>query len=178
MTGRHTALATLAFGALALAGTASLAQDIAPIPGEDVIVGQWKTRTNAEIRVERCAEAYYCGYIAKAVVPEELYRQHKDAIDAMGGNFTDQNNKDPALRNRPVLGLQIMVVEKRSSTYEGELYNPEDGNIYGGKIEVLDPNKLRVNGCVAFNLICLGEDWVRTVAEVPAVPAPGAAPAN
>jgi len=118
----------------------------------------------------------FCGNISKIVVPEDIYKQNKQAIDSIGAtNFTDAMNKDPKLRTRPILGLQILTLHPsdKPKIFNGQIYNPQDGNTYSGYVEVLGPNKIRLNGCILYNIICKGEDWTR-VAE-PAPLEPGAA---
>ena len=88
--------------------------------------------------------------------------------------FTDIRNKDPELRNRPMLGLQILTLlpSTKPNIYDGEIYNPEDGNTYSGYVEMTGADVARLNGCVLFNVICRGEDWYRAApTEMPA-PAP------
>jgi uncharacterized protein (DUF2147 family) len=82
-------------------------------------------------------------------------------------SFTDYNNKDPLLRSRPMLGLQILTLRPGSKPgiYDGEIYNPQDGNTYSGYVEMLSLDQARLNGCVLFNVICRGEDWVRVPPE-------------
>ena len=68
------------------------------------------------------------------------------------------------LRSRTILGLQILTLHPKKDQpkiFDGEIYNPQDGNTYSGYIEVLGPDKIRLNGCILYNIICKGEDWVR-----------------
>lgn len=128
------------------------------------IVGVWQTQLQSEVTISRCDEGY-CGRISKVVVPEHyLQGSNGTAIEAMRPeDFFDYNNKDPLLRGRPVLGLQILTLTPtdKPNIYNGEIYNPEDGNTYSGYMEVLGPDRVRLNGCVLFNVICRGEDRVR-----------------
>jgi uncharacterized protein (DUF2147 family) len=128
------------------------------------IEGVWQTQLRSEITISRCPEGY-CGRISKVIVPERyLQGSNGAAIEQMRPeDFFDYNNKDPQLRDRPILGLQILTLTPtdRPNIYDGEIYNPEDGNTYSGYMEVLGPDKVRLNGCVLFNVICRGEDWVR-----------------
>jgi uncharacterized protein (DUF2147 family) len=134
------------------------------------IEGVWLTAAKSEMTVVSCPEGY-CGSITKIVVPADIYKQNKAAIDAMGAtSFTDEMNKDPALRGRPILGLQILTLHSgdKPKIYDGEIYNPQDGNTYSGYVEVLGPNKIRLNGCILYNIICKGEDWTRVPQQAPA----------
>jgi uncharacterized protein (DUF2147 family) len=154
--------AAIAFAAAVQAAAAAPAVSSAPAAGS-AIEGVWLTAAKSEITVAPCPDDY-CGAITKIVVPDDLYQQNKAAIDAMGAtSFKDQMNKDPALRSRPILGLTILKLHPgdKPQIYDGEIYNPQDGNTYSGYIEVLGPNKIRLNGCILYNIICKGEDWTR-----------------
>lgn len=168
--------------ALLLLAAAAMAQTAAAAPGTSApsqtspisaIEGVWLTAAKSEITVAPCPDDY-CGSITRIVVPDDIYKQNKQAIDAMGAtSFKDQMNKDPALRDRPILGLQILKLHPSSKPkiFDGEIYNPQDGNTYSGYIEVLGPNKIRLNGCILYNIICKGEDWVRVPQPDPAAAA-------
>lgn len=125
--------------------------------------GVWLTAAKSEMTVVPCPEGF-CGSITKIVVPKDVYQQNKAAIDALGATqFTDMMNKDPALRERPILGLKILTLHPgaKPKIFDGEIYNPQDGNTYSGYVEVLGADKIRLNGCILYNIICKGEDWTR-----------------
>ena len=142
------------------------------------IEGVWRTALASEVTIATCPEGF-CGYLTKIIVPEGLLSgPEAEAAAAMGPEqFFDDRNKDPALRSRPMLGLQILTLRQgdRPSIYDGEVYNPEDGNSYSGYMEMIGPDLVRLNGCVLFNVVCRGEDWVRVPPEVvaPSAVAPG-----
>jgi uncharacterized protein (DUF2147 family) len=149
------------------------------------IEGVWLTAAKSELTVAPCPDGF-CGSITKIVVPEDLYKQNKAAIESMGGadNATDVMNKDPSLRGRPILGLQILTLHagNKPQIFDGSIYNPEDGNTYSGYVEVLGPDKIRLNGCILYNTICKGEDWTRVPDPEPeaadAAPTTGKKPAS
>jgi uncharacterized protein (DUF2147 family) len=128
-----------------------------------LIEGVWLTDTKSEMTIAPCAEGY-CGYISKIVVPDEIAAKYGDELDAIGNNFTDYNNKDPQLRDRPIQGLQILTLRGGNNPwyFEGEIYNPEDGNVYAGSVEVLGPDSLRLKGCVMY-VLCQEQEWTRVV---------------
>lgn len=168
-------VASLCFAATLLAGNMAFAASPAPEPAQPTspIEGVWLTAAKSELTVAACPDGF-CGSITKIVVPDDLYKQNKAAIDSMGGadRATDVMNKDPTLRSRPILGLQILTVHpgNKPQIFDGTIYNPEDGNTYSGYIEVLGPDKIRLNGCILYNIVCKGEEWTR-------VPEPEAADA-
>jgi uncharacterized protein (DUF2147 family) len=123
---------------------------------------------NSEVTIAACPEGF-CGTLSNIVVPTEgLSAEELAAAQAIPpGSFTDQRNKDPNLRNRPMLGLQILTLRPSDEPHvlDGDIYNPQDGNTYSGYIEMLGPDLVRLNGCVLFNVVCRGEDWVRVIPE-------------
>ena len=126
-----------------------------------VIEGVWLTSTKSEMTIARCVEGY-CGYISKIVVPDHIIAKYGDDLKAIGTNYTDYNNKDPRLRDRPIQGLQILTLRRGSDPrlYEGEIYNPEDGNVYAGSVQVLGPNRIKLKGCVLY-VLCQEQEWRR-----------------
>jgi len=148
---------------LGLAGVIQAAL-VTAVSAQSVIEGTWLTVSKSEITIEACAPVH-CGRISKIEVPPEIVAKYGDDLAALEGNFTDQLNKDPALRTRPILGLQILTLTPTENpwVYDGEIYNPQDGNTYSGYVEVLGADKLKLNGCVLYNIICQGEEWVRII---------------
>ena len=129
-----------------------------------IIEGVWRAQLQSEITIEPCAFGY-CGYLTRIVVPEDILSDEEAAAAATmrPEQFFDDRNEDPALRNRPMLGLHMLTLRpgERAAIFDGEVYNPQDGKTYSGYVEVLGPDALRLNGCVLYNVICRGEDWVR-----------------
>lgn len=136
----------------------------APAP----IEGVWRTQLQSEITINPC-EGGYCGHLSHIVVPEGMLSgAEAEAAAAMAPeDFFDYRNEDPALRDRPMLGLQILTLwqGKEAYIFDGEIYNPEDGKTYSGYVEMVGPDTLRLNGCVLFNVVCRGEEWTRVPAE-------------
>ena len=139
----------------------------APLPASP-IEGVWRTLLLSEVTIGACPEGF-CGYLSKIVVPEGMLSgaEAEAAATMRPEDFFDHRNKDPALRSRPMLGLKILTLRQGSQPYvfEGEIYNPEDGNTYSGYMELLGPDLVRLNGCVLFNMVCRGEDWARVPPE-------------
>ncbi|RUT28513.1 DUF2147 domain-containing protein [Arsenicitalea aurantiaca] len=131
---------------------------------QSVLEGVWMTVSQSELTIAPCPEGY-CGHISRIVVPEHIIAQYGSDVVAMESSFTDALNKDPALRNRPIMGLRILTLRpgRQAHIFDGEIYNPEDGNTYSGYVEVLGPDVLKLNGCILYNIICRGEEWVRIV---------------
>ncbi|WP_052951450.1 DUF2147 domain-containing protein [Devosia soli] len=163
---RGTANGVLALAAwLGFAG-AALAQVEAPqfpFPPSP-IEGVWRAQLLSEVTIEVC-ELGYCGFLTKIVVPSEGLSAEEAAAAAQMSpdHFFDQRNEDPALRSRPMQDLQLLTLRPsdKPTIFDGEIYNPQDGKTYSGYVELTGPDTMRLNGCVLYNVICRGEDWVR-----------------
>jgi len=107
--------------------------------------GVWLTKDSAEITIKRCGQNY-CGIVSRPAKP----------------GLRDIRNPDPSLNGRPILGMPLLKVNKTMTkgVLPGELYNPLDGKMYQGSVQLKTSNKLRVRGCV-LRVFCLHEDWVR-----------------
>lgn len=129
-----------------------------------VITGTWLTQSKSHITIEACEEGF-CGHISKIVIPQYIIDKYGSDVIAAQGNFTDVLNKDPSLRSRPIHGLQILILNGQSAPnrYEGQIYNPENGETFSGFVEIQGSDNIRLSGCVLFNLICMGEDWTRVI---------------
>ena len=75
----------------------------------------------------------------------------------------DVNNPDPEKRSRPVEGVVIMNSAQKTGqdTWEGQLYNTQNGKTYTGVITVQGPKTLELEGCVLGGLLCQGVTWSR-----------------
>jgi uncharacterized protein (DUF2147 family) len=142
-------------GSMAIAPAAS---------AQSVIEGIWLTPQQSEMTISACVEGF-CGFISKIVITEETRAKYGDALESVE-SYTDYNNKDPNLRHRPIEGLQILTLRQGADPwhYEGEIYNPEDGNVYAGYLEVRGPDSMMLKGC-ALMVLCLEQEWPRVGAE-------------
>ena len=111
--------------------------------------GLWQAQDGATVRVTSCGQGV-CAIMASA----------KSKIDpSTGVSWTDKNNPDPAKRGRPLVGVQVFaMVPDGAGKWSGQLYNVENGQTYPGHIVEVDPNTIRVEGCVG---ICGGQDMRR-----------------
>ena len=105
------------------------------------------------IRIEKCGSqlTHVCGYLVWI-----------KANPADGGKTKlDSRNPDAAKRTRPLLGHQLIMGLSlaKDDTYQGLIYNNEDGKSYSVTI-YLEESVLKVKGClVAF--LCKTETWTR-----------------
>jgi uncharacterized protein (DUF2147 family) len=110
--------------------------------------GQWRTpERGGLIEVSQC-DGGLCGKI----------------LGGSGGNAqdqTDRNNKNPALRSRPLLGMYIFRGLKPSGgSWKGSIYNPNDGGTYAATVSLKSPGELVVKGCLVWPL-CKTQVWAR-----------------
>ena len=71
------------------------------------------------------------------------------------------HNPDPALRNRPLVGVAVLssLVPEGPGRWSGRLYNIDNGQSYSGRPLEIDPRTIRVEGCAIG--ICGGQNMVR-----------------
>ncbi|WP_036048970.1 DUF2147 domain-containing protein [Bradyrhizobium sp. Tv2a-2] len=84
----------------------------------------------------------------------------------------DTNNPDASKRNRPTLGMPILLDMKRkpgAERWEGQVYNAKDGQTYSSTITPADANHLEIQGCV-LGFLCGGETWTRVAPPIPSSP--------
>ena len=84
--------------------------------------------------------------------------------DAEGLPLVDLKNPDPALRARPLLGLQILRGLRRTgvdSWEDGEIYNPDDGESYRVQMSIQDDGALRVRAYVLVPAFGETQIWTR-----------------
>ena len=128
-----------------LAGTAAFANDI---------VGLWKA-DESRVEIYACGDLV-CGRIAELDEP----------FDQEGNEKLDSNNPDPALRSRPILGMDLVAGFSRdgkSKWVGGTIYDPRDGKTYKCVMHLQRDGSLKVRGYVGIPL--LGKTVVRTRAE-------------
>ena len=78
---------------------------------------------------------------------------------ASADTTTDTQNPDPALRGRPLVGLQLLSSFERGRNrwQAGTIYDPESGKTYKSRLRRRDDGMLEVQGCIAF--ICQTQRW-------------------
>lgn len=67
-----------------------------------------------------------------------------------GSAKIDKYNKNPALRNRPLMGLSVLSNMKSTGdgAWSGSIYNADDGRTYNATM-TLSGNTMKLKGCVA-----------------------------
>lgn len=129
-----------------LAGSSALAQPAGNSPSD--FTGEWLVAKEiARIRIVNCDDRLW-GVVSWEARPG-----------------TDTKNPDQRLRNRPTLGMPILLgmMRTKPNQWDGQIYNSEDGRTYSANISLADPNTLKVQGCV-LGFLCGGENWSRFAA--------------
>jgi uncharacterized protein (DUF2147 family) len=128
--------------AFAFASTAALAAS----PAE----GLWQTETNGgQVQIYECGPAL-CGKLVTS-----------NGIKADPG-MKDTKNKDASLRGRPLKDL-LMLQGFTGGPAEwkgGSVYKADDGRTYKGSMKLLNPNQLKLTGCIIAPL-CKTQTWTR-----------------
>lgn len=80
----------------------------------------------------------------------------------------DENNPDPSLRGRDIVGVQLThdMRHARDGGWAGSIYNPDNGKTYAATMRQQGEDRLDVGGCVMAGLICGSETWSRQADEV------------
>ena len=86
---------------------------------------------------------------------------------AAGGPLVDRHNPDPALRRRPVCGIEILRDFRLGAVGEwvgGRVYNPNDGQEWRVTLATAGPDRLRLRGYVLVPLFGQTQVWSRAPA--------------
>lgn len=139
------------FHRLALAGAAAAALATSA-QAAGTVQGDWLTQSgSAKVRVAPCAGGKVCGTVIWMKTPLD-----KDT----GKPQLDEKNPEPALRGRPIVGLQL-IRDFRSTPggrwTGGTIYDPESGKTYASKLGLNPDGTLKVEGCIS--IICQAQTW-------------------
>ena len=114
--------------------------------------GLWETG-ESHIEVYHCGELL-CGRIVALDEP----------LDLAGNPKVDRNNPDPALRARPIMGMDLVSGFSRKSDRKwvgGTIYDPRDGKTYKCKMTLKKDGTLKVRGYVGVSLFGKTVVWTR-----------------
>lgn len=125
---------------LAMLLVAAPAQAAAPIAGHWLVADG-----SGVVEIARCGAAT-CGRLVRIVKA------------APGAPKTDVNNRDPALRRRPILGLPILTgFTDAGADWRGTIYDPRNGKSYRSILFRNEDGSLAVKGCIA--VFCQTQRW-------------------
>lgn len=119
------------------------------------VIGVWlNPQATTRVRISPCGTAL-CGTI--------VWLQSANDPQT-GAPLTDRNNPDPANRNRPILGMQILTDLKpgrAAGEWTGKVYTPNDGKIHDASFSMDGPNGIKMQSCALAGLICRSRTWTR-----------------
>lgn len=150
-------------GKIALAVVCALFAAIAVIGAAngDDILGFWNNEErDGIIEIFKCGEKY-CGRVVWAKEP--AYPSN-DGLGRAGQPRMDDDNPDPELRTRPIIGLQVVndfIFDGETGWKGGTVYDPKSGKTYSGKMALASPNELHLRGYVLFTLFGRTTTWTR-----------------
>lgn len=129
-------------GALLAAGAVNAAEPASPY-------GQWRTpERGGLIEVSQC-DGGLCGKVLggdPGASPEERL---------------DRNNKNPALRSRPLIGMYVFRgLKPAGGSWKGSIYNPNDGGTYAATVTLKSAGQMMVKGCIVWPL-CKTQTWTK-----------------
>lgn len=79
------------------------------------------------------------------------------------GAGRDDNNPDPSLRGRSIVGIDLSrdIRSNGKGGWVASMYNPENGQTYATTLQRRGDRALEVGGCVLGGLLCGSETWER-----------------
>ena len=131
----------------------------------DAILGVWATDPDGE-GGQAHIEIHTVGdlYSGKIVWLEEPLYTAEDEDGEEGEPKVDKNNPDPALQNRPIMGLELMMGFKfdgKGTWKKGTIYDPDNGKTYKCKIKIGDDGVLNVRGFIGISMLGRTSLWTR-----------------
>lgn len=141
----------LAIIALFLFAHASFAQDNGVLGG---VFGNWRNPKGSVIQIYACGSNVCARLIA---------------ISSKAPTRFDEENPNPALRKRPLCGLQIgsgFHLSGSNRAEGGRLYDPESGKTYHGTM-TRSGTTLHLRGYVGLSIFGRTETWTRAPADLP-----------
>jgi len=137
---------------LAILFTVLLTTTSAYAAGPGDILGQWKSDGgDSRLELFNCA-CKICGKIVWLKVPKYI-----DPVDGpIGKTKVDWKNPEPALRNRPIIGLQVVkgLTPRSGNRWDGgTCYDPESGRSYKCKMQLATPDRLNLRGYIGVSLL-------------------------
>ncbi len=111
------------------------------------ITGRWVTQSkDGVVEVYSCGE-HICGKLSKFLVNPPA-----------GPGAKDINNPDKALRNRTILGMNVLTGFKAAGDeWKGQIYDPKSGKTYRSIVYKGKSGNLVVKGCIG--PFCQAQTW-------------------
>ena len=117
---------------------------------DNLIEGYWLTSASI-VEVKKC-DNELCATIEHIFVEE--------GVDPK--SILDNNNKKKSLRNRPLVGINLLedfeYTQSNETHYkEGKIYDPGRGRVFKSNLQLLENGNLKVEGCLM--RVCGHEEW-------------------
>src|SRR5262245_42142973 len=122
-------------------------------------VGLWYAEGGAaQVEIETCADAL-CGRVVWLRSP----------FDENGCDLRDRQNPDTTLRERPVVGLQVLTGLRASVSEDawngGDIYDPASGRTYRCSATLDGADRLHLRGYIGVPLFGRTTTWIRVGSE-------------
>jgi uncharacterized protein (DUF2147 family)/peptidoglycan/LPS O-acetylase OafA/YrhL len=116
----------------------------------------WAEGGFAQVEIRHCGDGALCGQV--------VWLRHP--FDEQGCELRDVENPQPALRSRPVVGLEILRDLQASPDDPGEwsggeIYDPGSGHTYAVVVKMDGADRLRLRGYLGIRLLGRTTTWVR-----------------
>ena len=153
---RHATRLPRAAAVLAIA----VASTVAPRAADGATpIGRWYAEGGAaEVEITPCGERL-CGRVAWLRAP----------FDEDGCEWRDRRNPDASLRDRPLIGLQVLAgllpAAEPGSWTGGTVYDPTSGRTYRCALELEGNDRLQVRGYIGVPLLGRTTTWIRVGTE-------------
>lgn len=137
------------FGAAASADPDADGPDGSEQSAREAVYGIWASSgTMIEVSPDETG-----GLSARIIALKNPLWREKDGIGVVGEPKTDLHNPDPALRDRPFIGLEMLSgYEYRRGRWRGSLYLPANGSRWRSTAWVKD-GELRIRGHIGVSLL-------------------------
>ncbi len=145
-------------GAISLCG-AALFSLVVPVFAATP-VGLWYAEGGAaQVEIRACGDAL-CGRIVWLRSP----------FDETGCDLRDRSNGNASLRDRPLLGLEVLQGLKQSDAEgkvwtDGTIYDPTSGKTYTCSLRVEGDDRLHLRGYLGIPLFGRTTTWIRVGSE-------------
>lgn len=122
------------------------------------ITGTWLVEdSDAHVEISECNDSL-CGTIVWLLEP----------FDEHGNEKLDLLNPDESLRNRRVMGLEVLRVSEetdalddKNAVWSGAVYDPKIGKAYKCKVRSLADDRLKIRGFIGVSLFGRTTHWTR-----------------
>jgi uncharacterized protein (DUF2147 family) len=143
-------VATMALASLLSISSAAQAKDVA---------GVWLSDDGeGAVEIQPCGDKR-CGRLVWLKTP----------LDNDGRPLVDANNPEPALRKRPVCGIDIIkdvALQSDGSWDGGSVYDPEEGKVYSVMLKAKGNESLEVTGYLGIKALGETLTWTRAPAQL------------